>query len=60
MTPYQLLTIVAIIGVARVILSLRPVVAGSSGRSTAIAREFLDPFIIAGLAAWVLDRKSVV
>ena len=36
------------------VLSLRPVVAGSHGRSTAIAREFLDPFIIAGLAAWVL------
>lgn len=54
MTPYELLTIVAIIAFARVILSLRPVVAGSSGRSTAIAREFLDPFIIAGIAAWVL------
>src|SRR5579871_4824808 len=54
MTPYELLAIVAVIGAARVFLSLRPVVAGSSGRSTAIAREFLDPFIIAGLAAWVL------
>jgi signal peptidase I len=53
-TPSQLLSIVAAIAVARVVLSLRPVVAGSSGRSTAIAREFLDPFIIAGLAAWVL------
>jgi signal peptidase I len=53
-TPYELLAIVAVIGVARAILSLSPVVAGSSGRSTAIAREFLDPFIIAGLAAWVL------
>jgi signal peptidase I len=54
MTPYELLAIVAVIGVARGILSLRPVVAGSSGRSTAIAREFLDPFIIAGIAAWFL------
>ena len=54
MTPYELLGIVAAIAVARGILSLRPVVAGSNGRSTAIAREFLDPFIIAGLAAWVL------
>jgi signal peptidase I len=53
-TPYELLAVVAVIGVARAILSLRPVVAGSSGRSTAIAREFLDPFIIAGIAAWVL------
>ena len=54
MTPYELLGIVAVIAVARAILSLRPVVAGSNGRSTAIAREFLDPFIIAGIAAWVL------
>jgi signal peptidase I len=54
MTPFELLAIVAVIAAARVVLSLRPVVAGSSGRSTAIAREFLDPFIIAGLAAWVL------
>ena len=54
MTPVELLAIVAVIAAARVVLSLRPVIAGSSGRSTAIAREFLDPFIIAGLAAWVL------
>jgi signal peptidase I len=53
-TPYELLAIVAVIGAARAILSLRPVVAGSAGRSTAIAREFLDPFIIAGIAAWIL------
>ncbi len=54
MTPYELLAIVAVIGAARAFLSLRPVVAGSAGRSTAIAREFLDPFIIAGIAAWIL------
>lgn len=54
MTPSELLVIVAVIGIARAVLSLRPVVAGTSGRSTAIAREFLDPFIVAGLAAWVL------
>ena len=54
MTPTELLAIVAAIVVARIVLSLRPVVAGSSGRSTAIAREFLDPFIVAGIAAWVL------
>lgn len=54
MTPYELLAIVGAIGVARIVLSLRPVVAGSSGRSTTFAREFLDPFIIAGIAAWVL------
>src|SRR5580700_6395056 len=54
MTPYELFALDAVIGAARAVLSLRPVVAGSAGRSTAIAREFLDPFIIAGLAAWVL------
>lgn len=54
MTPYQLLGIVGVIAVARIVLSLRPVVAGSKGRSTALAREFLDPFIIAGIAAWIL------
>jgi len=54
MTPTELLAIVAIIAIARIVLSLRPVVAGSNGRSTAIAREFLDPFIVAGVAAWLL------
>jgi signal peptidase I len=54
MTPYELLIIVAIIAVVRLVLSLRPVRAGSNGRSTTFAREFLDPFIIAGIAAWVL------
>lgn len=54
MTPQELLIIIAAIAVARLLLSLRPVVAGTKGRSTALAREFLDPFIIAGLAAWVL------
>jgi signal peptidase I len=54
MTPRELLVIVAVIGAIRIVLSLRPVVAGSGGRSTAVAREFLDPFIVAGAAAWVL------
>ena len=54
MTPLQLLTLVAIIAVVRIALSLRPVVASSNGRTTAIAREYLDPFIVAGLAAWIL------
>jgi signal peptidase I len=53
-TPTELLFIVAAIAVARIVLSLRPVVAGSNGRSTTIAREFLDPFIVAGVAAWLL------
>jgi signal peptidase I len=54
MTPTELLAIVAGIAVVRIVLSLRPVVAGSKGRSTNFAREFLDPFIIAGVAAWIL------
>ncbi|HEY5340157.1 MAG TPA: signal peptidase I [Candidatus Aquilonibacter sp.] len=54
MTPYDLLGLVAVILVSRVVLSLRPVAASSSGRSIAIAREYLDPFIYAGIAAWLL------
>lgn len=54
MTPTELLIIVAVIALARLILSLRPVRVGSTGRAKMFAREFLDPFIIAGLSAWVL------
>jgi signal peptidase I len=54
MTPYDLLGLVAILLLARIILSLRAVVASSNGRSVAIAREYLDPFIYAGAAAWLL------
>lgn len=54
MTPYELLGLVAIIAVARIVLSVPPVTAGSNGRSTTIAREYLDPFIFAGIAAWLL------
>ncbi len=54
MTPTELLILVAVLFIARIILSLRPVTANSRGRSTAIAREYLDPFITAGLAAWFL------
>ncbi|MDP9024280.1 MAG: signal peptidase I [Candidatus Eremiobacteraeota bacterium] len=54
MTPYQLLGLVAIIALARIVLTLRPVAASSGGRTRAIAHEYLDPFIYAGLAAWVL------
>ena len=54
MTPYDLLGLVAIILVSRIALSIRPVTAASNGRSVAIAREYLDPFIYAGIAAWLL------
>jgi signal peptidase I len=54
MTPYQLLGLVAIIAVARLVLTIRPVNVASNGRTHSIAREYLDPFIVAGIAAWVL------
>jgi signal peptidase I len=52
--PQQLLLLVALIAVVRVVLSLRPVVANTRGGSTRVAREYLDPFIVAGLAAFLL------
>ncbi len=54
MTPYELLGLVAIIAIARVILTVRPVRVASGERSVSIAREYLDPFIFAGVAAWLL------
>jgi len=54
MTPYELLGLVALIGIARIVLSIRPIAAASNGRSASIAREYLDPFIFAGIAAWLL------
>ncbi len=42
------------IALARAVLSLPIVVLRSQGRTRAVAREYLDPFIIAGIAAWVL------
>jgi|SRR5579872_378687 len=54
MTPYQLLGIVAVIAVVRVALTVRPVAVASNGRTLSVAREYLDPFIFAGVAAWFL------
>lgn len=54
MTPFQLLGLVAIFIIARAILTLRPVKTNSRGKSIAFAREYLDPFIVAGLAAFLL------
>ncbi len=54
MTPIELLEIVAVIAILRVVLSLKPVTAASGGRTTVVAREYLDPFIYAGIAAWLL------
>jgi signal peptidase I len=54
LTPYELLGIVLVIALARFVLSLPRIVANSQGRSRVIAHEYLDPFIIAGIAAWLL------
>lgn len=54
MTPRELLIIVAVLFVARLILTVRAISVPEPGRLKTIAREFLDPFIYAGLAAWVL------
>jgi signal peptidase I len=53
-TPPMLLGLVAVFLIARVVLTVRPVRAGSEGRSTSFAREYLDPFIYAGIAAFLL------
>lgn len=50
----MLLGLVAVFLAARIVLTVRPVRAGSAGRSTNFAREYLDPFIYAGLAAFLL------
>ncbi len=54
MTPAELLALVGIFLVARIVLSLRPVKASSQGKSAVFAREYLDPFIVAGIAAFLL------
>ncbi|MDQ2680897.1 MAG: signal peptidase I [Candidatus Eremiobacteraeota bacterium] len=54
MTPLELFILVLIFAAARVILSLKRVKVNSGGRSTKIAREYIDPFVFAGLAALVL------
>ena len=53
-TPFELLGLVGVFLVARAVLSLQPVRAGSQGKSTTFAREYLDPFIYAGIAAFLL------
>ncbi len=54
MTPYELLVLVGAIVVARLVLMVPRLVTQSRGRTLTVAREYLDPFIIAGLAAWLL------
>lgn len=54
MTPFELLIVVAVLVVARLVLSIPPLVARSQGRARVIAHEYLDPFVVAGIAAWFL------
>jgi signal peptidase I len=53
-TPVELLGLVGVFLIARVVLSLQPVRVNSQGKSTSFAREYLDPFIYAGIAAFLL------
>ena len=53
-SPTLLLGIVVVVLVARVIISFRAVLAGGGRRSMHVAREYLDPVIYAGLAAFLL------
>jgi len=54
MTPTMLLALVGAFFVARVVLSLKPVRVRTSGKSAVVAREYLDPFVVAGIAAFLL------
>ena len=56
LTPLQLLGLIVVFAVARIAISLRPVPAGVEGKAsaTAVAREYLDAFIVAGLVALFL------
>jgi signal peptidase I len=54
MQPWQLLVLVAAILIVRVVVTLLPVTAGGTDRARHFAHEYLDPFIVAGLAAWIL------
>jgi len=55
MQPWQLLVLVAIILVVRLAITLTPVATTESrAKREHLSREFLDPFVVAGLAAWLL------
>jgi len=60
LTPQALLIIVAVIAVARIAITLQPVKVGAGGeadsraRNRTFAREYLDPFIYAGIGAFIL------
>src|SRR5579875_1212909 len=50
----MLLGLVGVFIVARAVLTFRAVRANARGKATAFAREYLDPFIYAGIAAFLL------
>ena len=54
LTPSMLLGLVGVFIVARLVLTFRAVRANTQGRATNFAREYLDPFIYAGVAAFLL------
>ncbi len=54
MTPNELLILVGVIAAIRLILAIPAIATVSQGHARVLAREYLDPFIIAGLAAWLL------
>ena len=54
MTPLELLTIVGVLILARIFITVRAAASSEPGRLKTIAREYFDPFIYAGIAAWVL------
>jgi signal peptidase I len=54
LTPGMLLGLVGVFIVARVILTVRALRVPTSGKGTTFAREYLDPFIYAGVAAFLL------
>ncbi|HKU67138.1 MAG TPA: signal peptidase I [Candidatus Baltobacteraceae bacterium] len=54
LTPGMLLGLVGVFIVARAVLTVRAVRTNTQGRATTFAREYLDPFIYAGIAAFLL------
>ena len=55
MKPEYLLILVAAFAIVRIVLTVRSKVAtNTTGRSMVVAKEYLDPFIVAGLAAYLL------
>ena len=55
MTPLELFGLICLFAIVRVAISVRPVPAGSSlAPGTAVVREYLDAFIVAGLVALFL------